>query len=141
METIKITSIQSPNADFFPRTVAEYLSERLGLPIDFVGDPPWPHRERMLDAGEVQAGWICGLPYVRKVARPQPQIELLAAPVMRPPRYQNHPVYFSDVTVHRDSPFRIFPRPARGFLGIQRAQFPLGLQPDLLPTCQNGGKR
>ncbi len=108
METLKITSIQSPNADFFPRTVAEYLSERLGLPIDFVSDPPWSDRERMLDAGEVQAGWICGLPYVRKVARLQPQIELLAAPVMRAPRYQNHPVYFSDVTVHRDSPFRSF---------------------------------
>lgn len=108
METFKITSIQSPNADFFARTVAEYLSERLGLPFDFVGDLPWPDRERMLDAGDVQAGWICGLPYVRKVARLQPQIELLAAPVMRAPRYRNRPVYFSDVTVHRDSSYRTF---------------------------------
>lgn len=108
MDALKITSIQSPNADFFPRTVAGYLSERLGLPVEFIDAPPWMERERMLDSGEAHAGWICGLPYVRRVSLPQPKIELLAAPVMRAARYRNRPVYFSDVLVHRDSPYRTF---------------------------------
>jgi phosphonate transport system substrate-binding protein len=32
-------------------------------------------------------------------------IELLAAPVMQGSRYEQRPIYFSDVVVHRDSPF------------------------------------
>ncbi len=37
-----------------------------------------------------------------------PPIELLAAPVMEALRYEHRPIYFSDVVVRRDSPFRIF---------------------------------
>jgi phosphonate transport system substrate-binding protein len=53
--------------------------------------------------------WICGLPYIRKAAKPSPVVELLAAPVMRGERYQNRPIYFSDVVVRSDSPFQTFP--------------------------------
>jgi phosphonate transport system substrate-binding protein len=75
----------------------------LGIDAEFVNQIPWQERERLLDAGEIQLGWICGLPYVRKADRAGAGIELVAAPVMRHPRYAGRPIYFSDVIVRRDS--------------------------------------
>src|SRR5262249_24280321 len=52
--------------------------------------------------------FLYGLPYVRLTRRRPPQVELLAAPLLRGPRYGGRPVYFSDVIVRRDSRFRSF---------------------------------
>jgi len=108
MESLKLTSLMAENADFIGRAIAGYIAERLEFPTEFVDDIPWQERERLLDAGQIHVGWICGLPYVRKADQPDPHIELLAAPVMQGARYQNRPVYFSDVVVHRDSRFQTF---------------------------------
>ena len=108
MQLIKITSCQAPNADFVCQAITEYLAEKVDIATTFINDIPWEEREQLLDQGEIQAGWICGLPYVRKVDQPEAHLELLAAPVMQHPRYQNRPIYFSDVIVHRDSPFQSF---------------------------------
>lgn len=108
MDVLCLTSCQAPNADETVRAMAGYLAQRLQMPTEFVADIPWQERERRLDAGEVHMGWICGLPYVRKADRPRPTLELLAAPVMSGQRYEGRPVYFSDVVVRRDSPFRSF---------------------------------
>ncbi len=99
------TSIQAPNQDYIGRLLSQYVSDRLGLDSDYIDDVSWQERERLLDAGDIHVGWICGLPFVQKVDRPNPSVELLAAPVMRGDRYQDRPVYFSDVVVHRDSQF------------------------------------
>lgn len=48
------------------------------------------------------------MPYVLRTARSNPTIELLAAPVFEDERYQKRPIYFSDVVVRADSPFRRF---------------------------------
>jgi phosphonate transport system substrate-binding protein len=58
--------------------------------------------------GEVDAGFICGLPYVQLARQRPAPVELLAAPVIRGDRYAGRPIYFSDVIVHRDSPVRTF---------------------------------
>lgn len=107
-QVIRVTSIQSPNADFVCAAIARYLGSRLGLTAEFVDDIPWPEREQQLDRGEIHVGWICGLPYVWKADSAAPGVELVAAPVMRLPRYRQQPVYFSDVVVHRDSPHQRF---------------------------------
>lgn len=62
----------------------------------------------MLLTGQIDIGWICGLPYVQIIGRVGVQMELLAAPVMRGARYQGKPVYFSDVIARRESSFRSF---------------------------------
>lgn len=108
MQLIKMTSCQAPNADFVCQAIAEYLAKKLEIAATFINDISWEERGRLLDQGEIHAGWICGLPYVRKVDQPEAHLELLAAPVMQRPRYQNRPIYFSDVIVHRDSPFQSF---------------------------------
>jgi phosphonate transport system substrate-binding protein len=108
MQSLKITSIQAQNADFICHMISRYLGKRLGIPTEFIIDIPWPEREQLLDAGQIQIGWMCGLPYVWKADQDDPHIELLVAPVMQHPRYQNRPIYFSDVIVHRDSDFSTF---------------------------------
>jgi phosphonate transport system substrate-binding protein len=108
MNMLRLTSLMSQNADPLAGMVASYLAGKLALPVVFVNVEPWQARERLLDAGEIQVGWICGYPYIRKVDWEQQPLELLAAPVMAHPRYGGRPIYFSDVVVHRESAFRTF---------------------------------
>jgi phosphonate transport system substrate-binding protein len=100
---LRFTSIQAPNADQTCAAVVRYVAGRLGVPAEFVENAPWQERARLLARGDVQVGWVCGLPYVRETAWLP-----LAAPVMAGQRYGGRPVYFSDVTVRADSPYRSF---------------------------------
>ena len=88
--------------------MAKYVEERLEVATEFVDCVPWRERERLLDEGEIHAGWICGRPYVLKADCARPGVELLAAPVMSGIRYAGRPVYFSDIVVRRDSTARSF---------------------------------
>jgi phosphonate transport system substrate-binding protein len=103
-----MVSLMADNADFLYRGIADYLTGQTGIRTEVVESVPWQERERMLDRGEVQMGFICGLPYTRKVDRRDPGLELLAAPVMQGRRYEALPIYFSDVVVRRDSLFQCF---------------------------------
>ncbi|HEX5689411.1 MAG TPA: PhnD/SsuA/transferrin family substrate-binding protein [Roseiflexaceae bacterium] len=104
MNTITVVSLMSDNHEPFYRGVAEHLARRTGLPIQFAADAPWQERERMLRDGRAQMGFVCGQVYAHESA----WLELLAAPVMRDPRYNGLPVYFSDIVVRRGSRFRSF---------------------------------
>ncbi len=105
---LSITSCQAPNADPAVAAVAAYLAELLGRPVTFVNPIDWQERDRQLDAGRIDLGWICGWPYVRKMRRQPPTLELLVAPVPAGERYGGRPIYFSDVVVRRDSPYQTF---------------------------------
>lgn len=91
--------------DFICRDLASYISKKLSNPVETQIDISWQERDQLLDKGQITLCWICGLPYVRKVDQMPSPIELLAAPVMQGERYQNRPIYFSDVVVHAKSPF------------------------------------
>jgi len=106
--TLKFTTIQAPNQDFIVADISAYIGRQLGQKTEFVVDLGWQERESQLDAGYIQIGWICGLPYVNKADQKQSTIRLLAAPIMHKERYGDRPVYFSDVIVHKDSPIRGF---------------------------------
>ena len=108
MEGLKVVSLMAENAEFIVEAVVGYLDDELEGPVALVGDRPWQERQRLLDTGDIQMAWICGLPYARRADKPAPRIELVAAPVMRGPRYEDRPIYFSDVVVRRDSGFRTF---------------------------------
>jgi phosphonate transport system substrate-binding protein len=95
------------NNDLMCYQLTEYMGQRLNLPTEFIDHISWQQREQRLDQGQIQVGWICGLPYVWKVDQSLP-LELLVAPVMREQRYRGQPVYFSDVVVRRDSPWQSF---------------------------------
>ena len=106
MKEIKMISLMASNADFFYRRLADYLTFRTGIKVSIVDEPGWREREQLLDSGQAQMGFVCGLQYVRKVDIKKLALELLAAPIMKSAKYLGKPIYFSDVVVHRDSPFQ-----------------------------------
>lgn len=104
---LRVVSCISEKADYVGQAISAYIADRLCIAVDFVYNTPWQERERQLDCGEAQVGWICGLSYARKIAQQIP-LELLVAPVMVGRWYQNRPVYYSDIVVHTDSAFQCF---------------------------------
>ncbi len=105
---MRFASCMAPNAENFFIETVEYLADRLGIDALVAHDADWELRERDLDSGNIEIGWICGLPYVWKADLRSPGVELLAAPVMRAKRYGDQPVYFSDVMVRTNSKFKSF---------------------------------
>lgn len=105
---LRVASCMAENADATCRAITAYAGDRLGMVTRFVDDVPWPVREALLDAQEIQLCWLCGLPYVWKADADAAVIELCVAPVMQAARYADRPVYFSDVVVRRDSRFHAF---------------------------------
>lgn len=97
-------SFLAPNMLPVYRFVLDYLSSELGAQIALTVGSDYD------EALEADLTFICGLPYVL-VTRPhfvESPIEALVAPVLQGARFENRPIYFSDVIVHRDSPFRTF---------------------------------
>ncbi len=101
--TLRFVSFLAPNMLPVYGFIARHVGARLGCPTvlraggsyDDIADPP-------------EVAFLCGLPYVEHTRRAAPAVEPVAAPVLRGPRYGGRPVYFSDVIVRRESPFRSF---------------------------------
>jgi len=108
LPAIRLTSCQAPVADSFVEGVAAFLRARLRLNVHCELQIPWQAREERLQTGEIQAGWICGAPYVQMIDQTRAPLTLLAAPVMAAPRYLGRPIYFSDVVVRADRPYATF---------------------------------
>jgi len=96
------------NARPFYQNVVDYLVQATGLQTDLVSDLSPDEQDRLVDSGQIQVVFTCGLPYVRKADLNPPLLQLMAAPVMAAPRYQNQPVYFSDIIVRADAPYQTF---------------------------------
>jgi phosphonate transport system substrate-binding protein len=79
------------------------VREKLGLRAQlFVGDS----YEQLFEEADV--AFICGLAYLEVQRNATSPVEPIAAPVLRGDRYQDKPIYFSDVIVRRDSSFKSF---------------------------------
>jgi phosphonate transport system substrate-binding protein len=86
------------------RFIAGHVAQKLGRPTELITGSSFDQ----FAAGQADIGFICGLPYVLLQRQTPPPVELLAAPVLQGDRYQHRPIYFSDVIVHRDSPYQAF---------------------------------
>jgi phosphonate transport system substrate-binding protein len=84
--------------------VTEEIGRRLGLPTELVIETSYESCEK--DQNEVC--FVCSLPYVTFERRGLDLAVPVAAPVLEGERYEGKPIYFSDVIVHTDSPFRSF---------------------------------
>ncbi len=84
--------------------VTEQVGRRLGLPTELVVETSYESCEK--DQNEVC--FVCSLPYVTFERRGLDLVVPVAAPVLEGERYGDRPIYFSDVIVHRDSPFGSF---------------------------------
>ncbi|HVE81969.1 MAG TPA: PhnD/SsuA/transferrin family substrate-binding protein [Myxococcales bacterium] len=108
MKSLVLASLMAPNADPFYRALARYLADVLGRPVRSVDRVDWTVREQMLHTGKADFGFVCGLQYVQVVDRGLAELDLLVAAVPMGARYRGEPIYFSDVIVKADSPFKAF---------------------------------
>jgi phosphonate transport system substrate-binding protein len=97
---LRFATFLAPNMAPVYRFLAGRIGQHLGRPVELVVGRSFDQFE----AGEVDLGVICGLPYVWLAARRPPPVEPLAAPVLSGARYAGRPVYYSDVIVGRDRP-------------------------------------
>jgi phosphonate transport system substrate-binding protein len=100
--TLRFATFLAPNMLPVYAFIARTVQVRLGIPTELIVGSSY---ERLSEQAEVS--FLCGLAYIelRRLGEP---IEPLAAPLLHGRRYDGRPVYFSDVIVRRDSPFRSF---------------------------------
>jgi phosphonate transport system substrate-binding protein len=84
--------------------IAEEVGRRLGVPTELVVETSYESCRE--DRNEVC--FVCSLPYVTFEREGISPAEPVAAPVLEGDRYGGRPIYFSDVIVRRDRPFRSF---------------------------------
>jgi phosphonate transport system substrate-binding protein len=106
--TIQFATYLAPNMHRVYARIVAYVGRHLGRPTTLACGTSFAAFQR----GEIDAGFICGWPYVEltrcRDRGQQPAVELLAAPVLQGARYADRPIYFSDVIVHRDSAYQTF---------------------------------
>jgi phosphonate transport system substrate-binding protein len=86
------------------QAITEQVGRRLGVETELVVETSYESCEK--DRNEVC--FVCSLPYVMFERQGLDLAVPVAAPVLEGPRYEGRPICFSDVIVHRDSPFRSF---------------------------------
>lgn len=97
--SLRIATFLAPSVYPVYEAVTARLRRELQIPVELVVGTSFAQ----FAAGELDAGFICGLPYVQLTRQSVTPIELVAAPVLQGERYGGRPIYFSDVIVHRDS--------------------------------------
>lgn len=105
---LTLASYLAENAQPTYERIAAWLAARLGEPATLLGGVAWEERLAMLDDGRVHVAFICGWPYTQRHDRPERSVDLLCAPVMAAPRYEDRPIYFTDVVVRHDRPWQSF---------------------------------
>ncbi len=90
---------------WFYEAVGAYLSRVLDVEIDIIQSPNDPLNDPLLLQDRLDIAFICGLPFLRHHKVAPHQLKAIVAPVMQGQRYQNRPVYFSDIIVAAGSSF------------------------------------
>lgn len=106
LDKLKLVSYLAPNMFWFYKAVGAYLSRVLDVEIDIIQSPYEALKDPLLLEDRLDIAFICGLPFIRNYRVAPNQLKPIVAPVMQAKRYQNHPVYFSDIIVAADSSFK-----------------------------------
>jgi phosphonate transport system substrate-binding protein len=94
----------APNMTSVYAGVAARVGQAVGAPAQLIEGS---QLDQLRD-GSVGVAFLCGLPYVRLCAERPGMLRPLAAPVLEGARYEDRPVYFSDVIVRRQSALQSF---------------------------------
>lgn len=105
MDRLRFGTYLSPNVLPVYQAVTEQVGSRLGIPTELKVETSY--ESCVEDRHEVC--FVCSLPYVTFERQGLSPAEPVAAPVLRGDRYGGRPIYFSDVIVRADAPFRSFP--------------------------------
>lgn len=87
------------------KQIVNYVSSKTGRNIEIVTGLSYDTINQMIQDGALDGGFICGFPYVL-LKEKNIHIDLAVAPVMKAARYGNKAVYFSDLIVAKDSPYK-----------------------------------
>jgi phosphonate transport system substrate-binding protein len=88
------------------RQMTDYVAKKAGRKVELIDGLSYESINKMLASGDVDVGFVCGLPYVLLHDKPTAEADLLVAPVMKAARYGGKPKYFSDLIVRIDSPYK-----------------------------------
>ena len=86
------------------QVITDEIGRQLGVETELVVETDYDDCKN--DINDVC--FVCSLPYVEFERQGISISEPIAAPVLIGDRYQGKPIYFSDVIVHKDSPFKTF---------------------------------
>lgn len=102
--TFRVVTFLAPNMLPVYQFLIRYIGDQLGLQTELAVGKTY---DELFD---YDACFICGLPYILYTHPrcPVSALEAIAAPILQGDHYQNRPIYFSDVIVHRDSPYQTF---------------------------------
>jgi phosphonate transport system substrate-binding protein len=104
LDRLRFGTFLAPNIMPVYEAVTEEVGRRLGVETELVVETDYGPCEN--DENEVC--FVCSLPYVQFEREGIAPAVPIAAPVLEGERYGGRPIYFSDVIVHVDSPFRSF---------------------------------
>lgn len=104
MDRLRFGTYLAPNVLPVYEAVTEEVGRRLGVDTELVVETSY--ESCRADVNEVC--FVCSLPYVTFEREGTSPADPVAAPVLEGERYGGRPLYFSDVIVHRDSPFGSF---------------------------------
>lgn len=107
-EKLKLVSYLAPNMFAFYEAVGAYLNRVLGVETQVMQSQYDPLEDPMMLQDQLDIAFICGLPFARHQQAADNQLQALVAPVMQATRYQNRPVYFSDIIVNAKSDLKTF---------------------------------
>jgi phosphonate transport system substrate-binding protein len=104
MDRLRFGTFLAPNIMPAHQAVVDAVGRRLGVETELSVETDYAACAK--DENEVC--FVCSLPYVLYEREGVAPAVPIAAPVLIGDRYDGRPIYFSDVIVHRDSPFRSF---------------------------------
>lgn len=104
---LTLVSYLAPNMFWFYSAIGAYLSRVLEREVEIVQGQGNPLEDPLLLKDRLDIAFICGLPFIRHYRSAPNQLKAIVAPVMQAKRYQNCPVYFSDIIVATDSSFKV----------------------------------
>ncbi|BAZ09964.1 ABC-type phosphate/phosphonate transport system periplasmic component-like protein [Calothrix sp. NIES-4071] len=99
---LQVVSYLAPNWFDFYQAVVAYLSRVLGIETQLHQGEYDPLEDPLLLQDQLDLAFICGLPLIRRWQL-APKLQPLVAPVMISARYQQRPIYYSDVIVNANS--------------------------------------
>lgn len=89
--------------------ISDYIGERTKLDTEFLTGLSYSTVNAMVEDGATDVAFVCGYPYILSHDKGEsPKMKLLAAPVMESELYEDKPVYYSYVIVHKDSAVETF---------------------------------
>jgi len=104
MDRLRFGTFLAPNMLPMYQAIAAEVGRRLAIETELVVETDYEACAK--DKNEVC--FVCSLPYVEFERQGISPAVPIAAPVLEGERYAGKPIYYSDVIVHRDSPFRSF---------------------------------